>query len=303
MTGRASARPDRRHLEAFLAVIDRGGFAAAGRFLGISQSAVSQSLRQLEEMVGTELFVRSARPFRLTTTGQAVEPHARRSLRDLDSFVAAATHGGGAFSGVLTLCVIPTMSVQPLGPLVGSFRAAHPQTRVDIIQPPSRSIADVSRTVRAGLADVGVSEFPMEARSLQSLELERQEFVAILPPDSTYDGDTIDAADFAAHGLIVGPYFESSVAYSLLRRNAPGLDSSIVARTDHRGSFMNLVAGGVGASLVQNIQAPVARALGCKVAAFTPPLYRRSGIVYSAEYRSPAAGAFIQMCRALAKGA
>lgn len=297
-----SARPDRRHLEAFLAVVDRGGFAAAGRHLGVSQSAVSQALRQLEQLLGAELFVRSARPFRLTTTGQAVEPHARRSLRDLDSLVAAATHGGGTYSGVLTLCVIPTMSVQPVGPLVGAFRAAHPHTRVDIIQPPSFSIAEVSRTVRSGLADVGVSEFPMESRSLQSLEFERQEFVAILPPDSPHEGPTIDAAEFAAHGLVIGPYFESSVAYSTLKRRAPGLDSSIVIRTDHRGSFTHLVAGGVGATLVQNIQAPVARALGCKVATFEPPLLRRSGIVYSAEYRSPAAGAFVQLCREVARG-
>lgn len=301
MSPRSSQRPDRRHLEAFLGVIDHGGFAAAGRSLGISQSAVSQALRQLEDMVGMELFVRSARPFRLTITGQAVEPHARRSMRDLEAFVAAATRGGGPISGVLTLCVIPTMSVQPVGPLVGAFRKTHPGARVNIIQPPSRSIADVSRTVRSGLADVGVNEFPMESRNLQQLEFERQRFVAALPPDSLFDGETIDAADFAAHGLIVGPYFETSVAYSILSRAAPGLDASIVARTDHRGSFLNLVAGGVGATLVQDPQTEMARHLGCKVVGFDPPLYRRSGIVYSAEYRSPVTAAFISMCRGLAR--
>lgn len=294
---RRAGTPDRRHLEVFLAVIDRGGFAAAGRHLGLSQSAVSQSLRQLEAMVGTELFVRSSRPFTLTATGRAAEPHARRSLRDFDSFVSVATQDADSMSGRLTICTIPTMSAQPVAKLVGTFRAAYPKVRVDITEPSSRSIADVPSAVRSGLADVGITEFPTESRGLRSMEFDRQVFVAVLPPTAELPGPSIGNEAFADYGLIVGPYFETSVAYAQLRSEYDDLSARVTIRTDHRESFLHLVAAGLGATLVHSERAAVARQLGCKVYPFDPVLSRRAGLVFPTDYLSGPAAAFVNVCR------
>lgn len=297
MSRRRSDKPDRRHLEAFLAVIDHGGFAAAGRDLGISQSAVSQSLRQLEIIVGTELFVRSARPFTLTATGRAAEPHARRSIQDFDSFVSVAVRESGSISGRLNICTIPTMSAQPIAKLVGAFRQAYPRVRVDITQPASRSIADVSHAVRHGLADVGITEFPTEARGLKTFEFNRQVFVAALPPHAQQEGVAIDTGTFTSYGLIVGPYFETSVAYAQLKKLDPDIDSHITIRTDHRESFQHLVAAGLGATLLHSDRSSASRQLGCKIFQFKPVLSRRAGLVFPREYLSPAAEAFVRVCQ------
>ncbi|MCD9153145.1 LysR family transcriptional regulator [Aeromicrobium duanguangcaii] len=288
---------DRRHLEAFLAVIDRGSFAAAGRELGISQSAISQSLRQLEAIVGSELFVRTARPFNLTAAGRAAEPHARRSLQDLDAFMTAASPDTGLAVGRLTICTIPTQSAHPVAGLVGAFRAAHPRVRVDIIQPPSRSIADVPAAVRGGLADVGITEFPTAQHGLRSVEFESEEFVAVLPPHADHREDTIDAETFASYGIVIGPYFETSVAYALLKKQHPNIDSAIKIRTDHRESFQHLVAEGLGATLMSREGSATARRLGCRTLGFRPPLKRRTGLVYPSAYLTPPAAAFVEVCR------
>lgn len=303
MPRRLHEAPDRRHIETFLAVIDHGGFAAAGRHLGVSQSAVAQSLRRLEALLGADLFVRSARPFRLTPAGRLAEPYARRAINDLESFVAVATQRGGSISGRLTICTIPTMSAQPVARLVGTFRAAHPRVRVDITQPASRMISDVPATVRTGLAEVGITEFPTETRGLRALEFDRQAFVAVLPPTAAIDGAAVDVVTFQSYGLIVGPYFESSVAYSALKRRAPDLDSHIAVRTDHRDSFVHLAAEGLGATLVHRDQSDEARRLGCIVVEFDPPLTRRAGLIHPTEYLSPAASAFVSLCRDLTQDA
>lgn len=293
-------RPDRRHLETFVAVIERGNFAGAARDLGITPSAVSQTLRQLEAMVGRELFIRTARPFTLTAAGRDAELYARRSLQDLDAFVSTASEQSGLLSGQMSICTIPTQSTHPVAALVGEFRARHPNVRVDIIQPKSRSIADVSLVVSDGLADVGITELPTVRHGLRVLEFVPQEFVAILPPQSQHAGHAISPAELVEHGLVIGPYFETSVAYTVLKKYAPQIDSSFQVRTDHRESFPYLVAQGVGASLVNRDNTATARELGCRVVDFDPPLLRRAGVVYSGKYLTPAAQAFVEICRTIA---
>jgi len=291
-------RPERRDLEVFLAVAEHGGLAAAGRALQISTSSVSQSIRRLEHALGVELFIRSARPFRLTAAGRSAEPLARRTLRDMDLLVASVSEAPDAISGHLTICTIATISAQPLAQLVGVFRERHPRVRIDIIAPHTPTIQEVSSAVRSGRAELGMTEFPVEARGLRLLELDSQEFIAVLPPGTGRGGRAISPEEFIATGIVVGPYFETSTAYSsLFARVTPEVGRHIVARTDHRHAFIHLVAEGIGATLVHSEQAAVARRLGCETVPFTPTLTRRTGLVYPADDLAPAARAFVRMCQ------
>ncbi len=74
-----------RSLEIFLAVAEFGQMTLAANKLGISQSAVSQHLGNLESYYGTKLIDRSLRPFGLTLTGVALQQHARQLLRQAES--------------------------------------------------------------------------------------------------------------------------------------------------------------------------------------------------------------------------
>lgn len=67
---RSSALPDLRALEAFLTVCEAGSMTVAAQRLGVSQSAVSQSIRALEQAYGLELFDREMRPARPTRAGR-----------------------------------------------------------------------------------------------------------------------------------------------------------------------------------------------------------------------------------------
>ena len=69
-----------RYVEVFVAVAETGNMAGAAKRLGVTQAAISQNIRVIEESLDTVLFDRSVRPFRLTAAGQTLSSRARHLL-------------------------------------------------------------------------------------------------------------------------------------------------------------------------------------------------------------------------------
>ena len=85
-----------RHLRYFLAVAEELHFARAAERLHIEQSPLSRAIRELEEELGAQLFVRTSRSTRLTLAGKLLMENAPRVLLALDQAresVQAAAHG------------------------------------------------------------------------------------------------------------------------------------------------------------------------------------------------------------------
>lgn len=82
-SGRFAGACSYRHIAAYIAFCQTRGETAAARQLGVSQSAVSQTLRQVEYMLGVQLFQRSTRGMRLTESGEAVLRRAKLALNEL----------------------------------------------------------------------------------------------------------------------------------------------------------------------------------------------------------------------------
>ena len=76
-----------RYVRAFLAAVDEGSFTAAGQLLGLSQASISRSVAAMERAVGAPLLDRTTRRMALTSTGQAVLPHARRLQLEADAIL------------------------------------------------------------------------------------------------------------------------------------------------------------------------------------------------------------------------
>lgn len=84
------ASPSLPQLTAFAAVADFGGFSHAADELRMSQPAVSQQVRLLEQQVGVRLFERRPRGTVLTPAGEALLPHARSALRAVNALLVEA---------------------------------------------------------------------------------------------------------------------------------------------------------------------------------------------------------------------
>lgn len=115
-------------LRAFVAVSETGGMTSAGRHLNLTQAAVSQQIKRLEELFGVKLFDRRQRRLRLTANGERLVGHAQRVLALNDEIWGTMT--SPEFEGQVRLGV-PHDIVGPFMPSVlRSFSKAWP--RVDV---------------------------------------------------------------------------------------------------------------------------------------------------------------------------
>lgn len=117
----------------FVAVAEAKGFRAAGERLGVSHSAVSQTLRRLEERLGVALLRRTTRSVRLTEAGERLYASVRPALDEVRAGVAAVGELGDQPRG--TLRVHTSSAAQTLigESLLVAFLTEHPHVQLDLV--------------------------------------------------------------------------------------------------------------------------------------------------------------------------
>ncbi|AME28161.1 hypothetical protein AXG89_30395 (plasmid) [Burkholderia sp. PAMC 26561] len=116
----------------FVAVAEAGSFSAAARRLGISPSAISQAIRNLEERLGTPLFRRSTRSLSLTDVGNDYLRAAGPALSELRRAAEEASGRGGRPSGPLRLTMPRAPFDLHIAPVLMSFQNAYPDVDLEI---------------------------------------------------------------------------------------------------------------------------------------------------------------------------
>lgn len=116
----------------FVAVAEAKGFRAAGDRLGVTGSAVSQSLRRLEERLGVALVQRTTRSVHLTEAGARLYAAARPALDELRSAVGALGEMRGEPGGNLRVHVAGAAGSFLSGPVLASFLEAYPRVHLEL---------------------------------------------------------------------------------------------------------------------------------------------------------------------------
>jgi DNA-binding transcriptional LysR family regulator len=123
-----------RHLRTIVAVAQHRSLTKAGEELYLSQSAVSQQIRRLEEELGIEVFRRTSRSVELTAEGMVILGYAERVLAEVDDMHSELEEISGLLSGQLRIGgVYPTGPYDLFG-MLAEFRAAHPGVAVHMIE-------------------------------------------------------------------------------------------------------------------------------------------------------------------------
>lgn len=119
-------------LNAFVAVVEEGGFAPAGRILSLATSSVTRQIDALETSLGIKLFTRSTRNVSLTTAGQDYFEHAVRIISDLESANQEARDQGGEPRGRLRISLPVSYSRLHIASLLASFSRQYPLITLDL---------------------------------------------------------------------------------------------------------------------------------------------------------------------------
>jgi DNA-binding transcriptional LysR family regulator len=129
---------DLNQLRTFLAVSDQLSFSAAARRLGLSQSAVSQHIRRLEEATGSRLLIRDTHTVTLTPPGESLTAIARSMVELNDEAVRLLT--AGEPRGQVRFGVSEDFALSRLPDLLTGFRRAHPGIDLELTVGLSRTL-------------------------------------------------------------------------------------------------------------------------------------------------------------------
>jgi DNA-binding transcriptional LysR family regulator len=137
-------------LKAFAAVVERASFARAAEHLGLSPSALSQTIRQLEGRLGTRLLNRTTRSVAPTPTGAQLYGRIAPLIQDMAEALAEAGAAAGQTSGTLRINTLGMAARQVIAPRLGRFHRAHPEVTLDIV------VDDALSDIVAGRFDAGI---------------------------------------------------------------------------------------------------------------------------------------------------
>ena len=144
----------------FKEVAETGNISAAAKNLYISQSAVSQSVKQLETALQARLFARSPRGVTLTGEGQMLYQYVRNALGLLATGEDKLSQAQQLLLGTLTIGASDTVTGQFLTPYLEAFHRQHPGIRLKIV---SGRSAKVLSMLRSGAVDIAFASSPKDS--------------------------------------------------------------------------------------------------------------------------------------------
>lgn len=166
-------------IQAFLAIVDHGGFLPAGEHLHLSQTAISHRIRKLEESLGEALLIRTTRQVTLTDAGRALLPGVRKAFRELEnSYESLRLHRQFAPEWLAFGC-LPTLSVSLLAGPLAEFKQANPDIAIRVLDDTVREIAE---HVDSGVAAFGLSIASHVAPALHCEVFAEEPFMLVCPP-------------------------------------------------------------------------------------------------------------------------
>lgn len=188
-------------LTVFRAVAAQRSFRRAAEQLYLSQPAVTQQIKALEDLIGLPLFDRGGREVTLTPAGAQLLRHADESHATLERAAIDLAALKGHLSGTLRIAASTTIAQYILPPLVASFLRLHPEVRIELDSSNTESVADAVVTGRAAL---GLVEGPPHAGNLRSELWLADELVLLAPPSHEWAGQrSITLQQFASAPLLM----------------------------------------------------------------------------------------------------
>jgi LysR family hydrogen peroxide-inducible transcriptional activator len=149
--------PTTRQLKYFIALSETLSFSKAAEKSYITQSTLSASIKDLEDILGTTLFERHSRQVLLTEDGQYFLREATKLIHNLQDMVTGINKKSAPLSGTLRLGIIPTIAPFMTTQLLKMLKASYPELDLIIQEQQSQQLID---DLERGQIDLGLMAFP-----------------------------------------------------------------------------------------------------------------------------------------------
>ena len=263
-----------KQIRAFLAVAQSLSFAVAGERLHLSQSALSLTIKALEDGLGGRLFSRNTRNVALTAEGESLLPLARRLVADWDNAEDEMRQRFTLQRGRVTLAAMPSFAGNLLPSILKTFRARYPNVNVTVNDVINEQVLEM---VRDRHVELGVAFEPVQGSSLAFTPLYLDRFVAVVPLDSPLA--RCDEVHWKT--LLEQPFItlqRPSTVRVMLEEHlrARGMKLPVEFESHQLATVGRMVASGLGVSAVPALCVGQMHELGARCITLSDPVIERA---------------------------
>jgi DNA-binding transcriptional LysR family regulator len=291
--------PDLRQMRYVVAVAQQRNFTRAAEQLHIAQQALSQQVRTVEEMLGVQLFDRTARPVKLTAAGEVFVQEAKRALAVSERVLERTSAAARGELGTIRLAYTFSVAYETLPVLLEAFAADSPQVKVA-----SREMfgADILFYLREDKLDLALTPHLDPGTDLAREAIRREPLLVALPEDHALALATeIDLAALRDEPFQVWPPTVSPGwhAAMLATCRAAGFEPQIDETGTGSPGWNNVAAGRGVALLVASVAPQVPRGIAL-VRLASPPAHIVIDALWRRDNEPPAVRRFIDTARRVA---
>lgn len=224
-------------MQAFMLVHETGSFTEAAQRAGLTQSALSQKIKRLEDRLETTLFVRRPSGPALTAAGESLLVFARQQLAFEQEFLRHFEQGHAELSGVIRIAGFSSVLRSVVIPVLAPFMRRHPRVQIIFSQ---HEMGELPGLLRSNGADLILLDYEPTMTGVEYQVIGKEAYVVIesarhkTPADLYLDHGPEDNATesfFRAQGGKVAPYRRGFMGdvYGILDGVAQGLGRAVMS--------------------------------------------------------------------------
>lgn len=237
-----------RQLEYFLMVSKAGSFTHAAARLYVSQPAVTNAIRGLEDELGVQLFDRSQKQAFLTTEGKVFFKHVEMLMHGVSNTIFEINELKNLNNGVLTLGITPIAGMYPIPNLLERYRIKHPNIQIKFIE---GNVSEVQKSLIDNESDLGFVILGDNNILIDYRRLSSQELIVCCSKEHTFHKkNSIELSDLVNEPLIL--LTQSCLLHKIIIKEFERLNTlpQIVFESNHIQTIKGLVACNAGLTIL-----------------------------------------------------
>ena len=272
-------------------------FSRGAALNSVSQSAASQQVQELEQVLGTELLDRSTRPLVVTAAGHLYADFCRDVLRRREEFHVALDRMKEEVEGTVRVASIYSVGLSEMVQLEQEFGRRRPEAKLEVeyLRPEK-----VYASVLSDSADLGLVSYPEPSREITVIPWRQEEMVVAASPYHPFAANVGAVSADKLEGLdFIGFDDDLPIAREIDRfLSGQGIKVNVTLHFDNIQMIKEAVTHRVGVSImparIMNDEIAQGRLVAIPIAA--PELYRPLGIIHRKKKRFyPVAQAFLEL--------
>jgi LysR family hydrogen peroxide-inducible transcriptional activator len=281
-------------LRYFVAVAEEGSFSRAAAREHVAQPSLSQQIQKLEAEMDHRLFDRLSRSVVVTEAGKCLLEYARKILAQIAESRRCLDDLKHDVAGRLTIGAILKMAPYVLPKLIGKFQARYPKVELEILEDTTESLAS---RLEEGTLDIAIMSTCQQSSTLEAHPLGKEPlFVLLANQHRLAKKKKIGWSDLKSEKFLLLHEVHCLSAQICQLLAAHDLRPELALRGTQLATIAQMVATGIGVSVVPQMMVEHELPSGCVALPFTPPVPMRelNLLRNPLRYETKAAAAFHQ---------